>query len=90
MFKTWNVSKKISLLLQCGQSSGCNIWKKYRAINSVENHPRSVRLCATSKQQDKILIRLSQSMRRFTSKRLNAEWLKYQVNILDSTVQKLF
>ena len=78
--------RKVSLLLQCGQSTVYDFWKKYHATNSVENRPRSGRPRATSKQQDRKLIRLAQSMRRSTSKQLNAEWSKYQINVRDHKV----
>ena len=35
---------------------------KISATNSIENRPQSERLCATSKQQDRKLIRLAQYM----------------------------
>ena len=82
--------RKASLLLQCGQNIVCDIWKKYRATNSVENRRRRGRPRATSKQQDRKLIILAQSIWRSTSKQLNAEWSKYQFNVCDSTVQNRF
>ena len=69
--------RKVSLLLQCGQSTVCDIWKKYSTTKSVESRPRSGRPHTTSKQQDRKLIRSAQSMRRSASNQLIAEWPKY-------------
>ena len=81
--------RKVSLLLQCGRSTVWDILKKYRSANSEENHLRSGRPRATSKQLDRKLIRFTQSMRHSTLKQLNTKWSKYQVNVCDRTVTKI-
>ena len=43
--------RKVSLLLQCGQSTVCDTWKKYCVTKNVENCPQRGRLLATLKNK---------------------------------------
>lgn len=79
--------RKVAKTFGCSQSTVCEIWKKYRLRNDVRNLPRSGRPRVTSSRQDRKLVDLAKSMRRCTSKQLNAEWSKYGVKVCARTVR---
>lgn len=79
--------RQVARLVKCAQSTVCDVWKKYLSTNSINNLLRSGRPRATSNRQDRKLIQLAKTMRRSTSKQLNAEWCNYKVNVSDRTVR---
>lgn len=79
--------RKVAQTFSCAQSTVCEIWKKYRATNNVKNRPRSGRPRATTRRQDRKLIEIAKSMRRSSSKQLNSEWSKYEINVCARTLR---
>ena len=87
LLKSGISQRKVARTFGCAQSTVCEIWKKYRSRNNARNLPQNGRPRITSSRQVRKLIDLVKSLRRCTSKQLNAKWLKYEAKVCARIVQ---